>query len=127
MPLHTIIIVEIITHSQPARHDRVESIEGEWVRPADGLARYARREIELVPPTICALDRLSCHAEAEDALAAALALEVVEVLPKIIMSAEGVTILYPGDDDYMSGVAHPVEAGRMLNRLVLKDGLWVKP
>jgi hypothetical protein len=54
-------------------------------------------------------------------------LEVVEVLPKIVMNTQGVTILYPGDDDYAAGVAHPVEAGRMLNRLVLKDGLWVKP
>jgi 8-oxo-dGTP pyrophosphatase MutT (NUDIX family) len=112
---------------QLARHDRVESIDGEWLRPEVALARYARREIELVPPTICALDRLSLHRQADEVLEAALVLEVVEVLPKIVMTSEGVTILYPGDEDYTSGVAHPAEAARMLNRLVLRDGLWVKP
>jgi 8-oxo-dGTP pyrophosphatase MutT (NUDIX family) len=112
---------------QRALHDRVESIEGEWLTPRSALARYARREIELVPPTICSLDRLTLSDRVDDALEAARALEVVEVLPKIIMDEHGVTILYPGDEDYAAGVAHPVEAGRMLNRLVLKDGLWVKP
>jgi 8-oxo-dGTP pyrophosphatase MutT (NUDIX family) len=112
---------------QHARHDRVESIEGEWIRPEAGLARYARHEIELVPPTICALDWLALHGGADVALEAAVALEIVEVLPKIIMDGRGVTILYPGDDDYAAGVPQPAEAGRMLNRLVLKDGLWVKP
>ena len=112
---------------QEARHDRTESIEGEWVRPADGLERYGRRQIELVPPTICALDRLALHSCVAEALEAALTLEVVEVLPKIIMADSGVTILYPGDEDYEVGVAHPVEPGRILNRLALRDGIWSKP
>jgi 8-oxo-dGTP pyrophosphatase MutT (NUDIX family) len=112
---------------QEACHDLVESVGGEWLRPADALARYARREIELVPPTICSLDRLALHSDVRDALHAARSLDVVKVLPKIVLATDAVTILYPGDEDYEGGVARPVGPGRILNRLVLRDGLWAKP
>jgi len=112
---------------QAADHDRGESVEGEWLAPAQALDRYAHREIELVPPTICALDRLALHDSVDDALRAAQALDVVEVLPKICISDSGVTILYPGDEDYDEGVARPRGPGRLLNRLILRDGVWGKP
>jgi len=111
---------------QQARHDYVESTEGEWIRPSEALVRYARGEIEMVVPTICALDRLALHADVDDALWASRALDVVDVVPKIVAMAEHLAILYPGDPDYDApdGLAEP---GRMLNRRVLRDGLWVKP
>lgn len=113
---------------QDADHDRGESIEGAWLTPAEALARYARREIEMVPPTICSLDRLQLDETVDDALAAARALEVVEIRPKIAIEGENVTLLYPGDDDYETGVARTVEdPGRMLDRLVLREGIWVRP
>ncbi|RMD85028.1 MAG: NUDIX domain-containing protein [Candidatus Dadabacteria bacterium] len=112
---------------QHAEHDRGETIDGEWVRPADALARYARREIELVPPTICSLDRLRLHETVGEALEAARQLDVVEVIPRIVLVDGDVTILYPGDEDYTSESAGPAEAGKMLNRLILRDGLWVRP
>ncbi len=112
---------------QSARHDRHESIEGEWVQPRAALERYARREIELVPPTICSLDRLALHGSVEEVLEAARTLDVVTVIPRITLLDGTVTILYPGDADYDSGVARSAEGGKMLNRLVLRDGIWVRP
>jgi hypothetical protein len=112
---------------QSAEHDNVESTDGRWLSPADALARYGRRELELVPPTICTLDRLSLHSTAAEVLEAARVLDIVEVMPKIIMDGDAVTFLYPGDEDYEAGVAGPREPGRMLDRLVLRDGLWVRP
>lgn len=112
---------------QLARHDRHETIAGEWVRPRAALERYARREIELVPPTICSLDRLALHGSVEEVLEAARTLDVVTVIPRITLLDGTVTILYPGDDDYESGVARSAEGGKMLNRLVLRDGIWVRP
>ncbi len=112
---------------QSAEHDRHESIEGEWVRPRVALERYAKRQIELVPPTICSLDRLALHDSVEEVIEAARTLDVVDVIPRITLLDDTITILYPGDDDYESGVARPTESGKMLNRLVLRDGIWVRP
>ncbi len=112
---------------QLAAHDRGESVVGEWLSPAGALGRYARREIELVPPTICSLDGLAVYRSVAEALQAAAELEVEEVLPKISMEDGSVTILYPGDADYEAGRARSEDRGRMLKRLILRDGLWAKP
>ncbi len=116
-----------IPHCQSADHDRHETTEGEWLTPAAALKRYAARDIELVPPTICSLDRLAVDSSVEEALQAARELDVVEVLPKISINDGDVTILYSGDDDYQSGVARRASSGMLLNRLVLRDGLWERP
>ncbi len=112
---------------QSADHDRRESVEGGWIAPDEALRRYGAREIELVPPTIVSLDRLTLAASAAEAIEAATALEVEEILPKISMSDGKVAILYPGDPDYDGGEAHFEESGRVLKRLVLRDGLWEAP
>ncbi len=112
---------------QDARHDTVESTDGMWVAPCDALAAYARREIELVPPTIVTLDRLALHADTDEVLEAAANLEVIPVWPKISVADDDVTILYPGDDDYDQGVVGPREPGKVLNRLILRDGIWERP
>ena len=112
---------------QAAAHDRGESVAGEWLTPSAALAQYGRREIELVPPTICSLDGLTVYESVDEALQAAAELEVEEVLPKISMEDGRVTILYPGDVDYEAGRVRSEDRGRMLKRLILRDGLWVKP
>jgi 8-oxo-dGTP pyrophosphatase MutT (NUDIX family) len=111
---------------QSARHCEIESSAGEWVTPASAFARYRAREIELVPPTIACLERLSEFESVDSALAAYESGEVVCILPKILLGGDEVTILYPGDADYESGVAQP-PAGRTVNRLVIRDGLWHRP
>ncbi len=112
---------------QKADHDRVESVEGDWYEPRQALDLYLHRKIKLAPPTLCALDRVALHDTVAEALEAAVALDVGEVKPKISVGEDAVAILYPGDDDYDSGVAVNHSSGRILNRRVLRDGLWVKP
>jgi 8-oxo-dGTP pyrophosphatase MutT (NUDIX family) len=113
--------------AQEAEHVQGELTEGAWTRPGEGLDAYGRREIEMVPPTICSLDWLALYATVEEALEAALHLEIVTIRPKIAVEGESVTLLYPGDEDYDAGVARECEPGRMLNRLVLRHGIWVRP
>ena len=113
--------------AQEARYVQGELTEGAWVEPAEGLAAYGRREIEMLPPTICSLDWLALHRSVEEALHAAAELEIVAIRPKIAVDGDDVTLLYPGDDDYDTGVARECGPGRMLNRLVLREGLWVRP
>ncbi|MFN2427641.1 MAG: NUDIX hydrolase [Candidatus Binatia bacterium] len=110
---------------QCARHCEIESSAGEWITPALALARYRAREIELVPPTIASLERLCDFADTDAALAAFECAEIPCIFPKIFLGEE-VVILYPGDADYES--AEPRQpAGRHVNRLVMRDGLWHRP
>jgi 8-oxo-dGTP pyrophosphatase MutT (NUDIX family) len=113
--------------NQKARHDAGETTEGRWIAPAAALASYASREIQLLPPTIHCLDRLSRCASTAEALASATASDVVEIRPKVSIVGDDVTLLLPDDDDYESGVARPMAQRRNLHRLVLRDGLWIKP
>ncbi|HXC52483.1 MAG TPA: hypothetical protein VN634_16495 [Candidatus Limnocylindrales bacterium] len=110
---------------QSARHCEIESSAGEWITPGGALASYHAREIELVPPTIASLERLSEYASVDAALAAFAVADIPCILPKILLGEE-IVILYPGDSDYESGAAM-VPAGRPVNRLVMLDGLWQRP
>lgn len=110
---------------QSARHCDVESSAGEWITPGAALSRYRAREIELVPPTIASLESLAGFDRVDDALAAFGEREIPCIFPKILIG-EQVVILYPGDPDYESGEAG-APAGRTLNRLEFRDGLWHRP
>jgi len=112
---------------QHARHDEGETTEGRWITPANALAMYARREIQLLPPTIHSLDQLADCSDMAEAMAHAAASEINETRPKVSVIDDAVTLLLPDDEDYESGVATPARPGRTLHRLVLRDGLWVKP
>jgi len=111
---------------QSATHCAIESTAGEWLAPAEALSRYRARQIELVPPTIASLERLSAYATVETALAAFECCEIPTILPKILVGGDEISILYPGDDDYETGEVRP-PCGQTLNRLVLRDGLWSRP
>lgn len=110
---------------QSARHCEIESSAGEWITPGQAMARYRAREIELVPPTIASLERLAEFADVDSALAAFVKAEIPCIFPKIFLDGE-IVILYPGDADYESGEPKP-PAGRPVNRLVMRDGLWHRP
>ena len=56
---------------QEARHDGRETSSGEWLRPAEALARYRRGEAQLVPPTFVLLSELARHPDAASAHSAA--------------------------------------------------------
>ena len=110
---------------QSARHCDIESSAGEWMTAREVFARYRAREIELVPPTIASLERLSVFDSVDAALAAYSGAEIPCIQPKIFVGDE-IVILYPGDSDYESGTPATPD-GRPVNRLVMQDGLWERP
>ena len=110
---------------QSARHCEIESSAGEWMTAREVFGRYRAREIELVPPTIASLERLSGFDSVDAALAAYTRAEIPCIHPKIHVGDE-IVILYPGDCDYESGTPAAPD-GRPVNRLVMQDGLWNRP
>lgn len=111
---------------------RAEQIHGEltaevWLRPRAALEAFASGEIQMVPPTICSLDWLDLHPTVDSAMTAAAQLQVVTVQPRIAVRDGDLTLLYDDDEGYEGHWARQVESGRMLERLVLCDGTWVRP
>jgi 8-oxo-dGTP pyrophosphatase MutT (NUDIX family) len=106
---------------QEARHDGRETSAGEWLAPAEALARYRKGEAQLVPPTFMLLSELSRFRDVAAALAAAEARSVTTILPRVYSDAGGVAFLYPGDVAYDGG--DPEQPGPR-RRLLTRGGLF---
>jgi len=97
---------------QTPAHDEGETIDAQWVRPADALARHRDGEIELIFPTIRSLQAIGRFATAGELLAAAAAMGRIPVVePRIVVDGNGVRILLPGDAGF-DGVETPADAER---------------
>ncbi|MCB9530713.1 MAG: NUDIX hydrolase [Myxococcales bacterium] len=83
---------------QAAAADRAELVEGEWMRPAQALARNADGTLMLAPPTLCTLEDLAAvGASVASVLAWAEAEQPVPILPQL-HDVDGVpTLVLPGD------------------------------
>ena len=91
-------------HSPPVI-DGSEIVDAAWMNPAAALERGRAGEIELVFPTIKHLEALLPFTNAEEAMAAARALEVVPVMPNIAPdpdSPQGWKMMMPGDEGYVA-------------------------
>lgn len=115
---------------QTACHDAVETTAHLWARPVELLARGARGELKLPPPTLRTLEELSPQPTVEAALAWAQARPVVAILPKLVTLDDKVTIVLPWDPDYdrLPGEGLAVEPThplwRTASRLCLHQGRW---
>ncbi|MGH9097760.1 MAG: NUDIX hydrolase [Acidimicrobiales bacterium] len=97
---------------QVARHDDGETIASIWVRPTDALARYQAGEIELVPPTVDSLQRISRFQTTNDAMNwAEKVTEVTTMLPIVLFEDGQVLILRPGDEGYEQAAEAKMAAG----------------
>ena len=86
-------------------HDAAETIADIWVRPVDALAMYARKEIELIFPTIKTLQAIVRFSSAGELLDAAARMGAVpSVLPRVVVDGRGLRILLPGDPGYDEAV-----------------------
>lgn len=91
--------------AQEPLHDDYETIASLWVRPADALARWERREMQMFPPTVASLRQLAQYGSADDAIDAAREAGVPPVLlPRVVLDDAGrfVDIVLPDDDRYES-------------------------
>ena len=99
-------------------HDDREVIANLWIRPSDALARYRAGEFDLVFPTMRSLMALERFESADDALAAAAAVnDVPAILPRIVEDASGYRILLPGDDGYDDAISVALPQGIPMNKL----------
>ena len=89
--------------SQEPLHDDAETIASIWVRPADALARWQARELQMFPPTVASLRMLAEHSTVAEAMRAAASVGVPPRLePRLIVTPEGrfAGIRLPGEEGF---------------------------
>jgi len=107
----TRFFVAALPPGQTPVHDDREAVDSEWSRPQDALARFAARELAMLPPTVGMLRILAGFSHAADAVAAAAAHEDEADRPARI-TGDGVTwrVMLPGDADYETAPAQDMRA-----------------
>lgn len=92
-------------------HDDREAVHSEWRRPSEALARFAERELVMLPPTVGMLRILAGFSHAGDAVAAAAAHEDGPDVPARL-TADGASwrVLLRGDADYETAPAQELRA-----------------
>lgn len=105
---------------QDATHDDAETTQGEWMTPAEAIARCRRGEIALPPPTWTTLRTLERFATVAEALAWARTRVVPRVQPGLVERNGATLVLLPGDP------AYPPVAGfdAVERRFILEAGRW---
>jgi 8-oxo-dGTP pyrophosphatase MutT (NUDIX family) len=89
---------------QTPLHDEGETVAAEWVTPADALSRHRAGEIRIVLPTIRNLRIIEAASSVDELLARSGELSARPmVMPRMVMEAEGPTLLAPGDEGYVGG------------------------
>ena len=84
---------------QALAHDGHEAVDSVWIAPAEALAEHGKR-FKLLFPTHRNLWKLSAHADAQSALAAARATRVVTVVPEKAMVDGGPGLKIPAEAGY---------------------------
>ncbi|GAA1669091.1 NUDIX hydrolase [Microbacterium lacus] len=96
----------------------------EWTRPADVLARHARGELTLYPPTFVTLDDLAGHADVQAILETARISGLKRYATVAREGAGGPMLLWQGDADYEDDRSSAVGAASR-HRLDLSRLPWV--
>jgi 8-oxo-dGTP pyrophosphatase MutT (NUDIX family) len=108
----TRFFVAAMPPGQTPVHDDREAVDSAWERPSDALARFARGELALLPPTVGMLRVLAAFRRAGDAVAAAAAHEDGPDAPARLTgdSVRSWRVLLPGDADYDSAPPQELRA-----------------
>jgi len=80
-----------------ARHCGQETVDSEWIRPADAVAKSDAGAMFLAPPTYITLREIASYATTAEVLAAAPARRTPCVMPILGKTPDGVVTLFPGD------------------------------
>jgi 8-oxo-dGTP pyrophosphatase MutT (NUDIX family) len=106
--------------NQDAAHDDGETTHGEWMRPADAIARCLRDEIALPPPTWTTLRQLEEFATVDAAMAWAKTRDVPRVEPGFIEQGDSRIVILPEEATRPTAP----RSGRSETRFVLQGGRW---
>jgi 8-oxo-dGTP pyrophosphatase MutT (NUDIX family) len=107
--------------NQEAAHDEGETTHGEWLRPADAIARCRRDEIALPPPTWTTLRELEVFGTVEDVMVWARTRHVPRVQPGFIQEGSKRIVLLPGDP----GIEKVAGFEARETRFLLENGRWI--
>ena len=110
-------LARAVTRHEAATHDGSETVASAWLTPAEALARVARREIVLAPPTWRTLETLRHARSVDEALACApAAIEAVE--PTVVLERDNPCVVLP--------VATTVDgASPPATKFLYDEGSWV--
>jgi 8-oxo-dGTP pyrophosphatase MutT (NUDIX family) len=75
--------------------DDAEMTDAMWLPAAEGVARFTRGEVKMLPPTVHTLRRIAAYRTADEALAALRDAPVPPILPAMRRHPEGVAIELP--------------------------------
>src|SRR5262249_51362186 len=117
----TRFFVALLPDHQDPVHDEHETIDSEWIDPADALARCRRDDIMLPPPTWTTLQMLAEFTTVDEVMRWARQRRVVRVEPGFL-KVDGRTLLtLPGDplQSAIDGFETPGET-----RFELDNGRW---
>lgn len=106
---------------QTGRHDDYETTASFWARPADILARNAKNEVTLLPPTNRSLTLLADCADTKAAIALSAAANLSPICPRIVPAGDSVAIVLPGDPEH--DVREPRVPGH--SRFVKRGDQWL--
>ncbi len=86
---------------QVALHDDRETVANTWIRPQEALDSHERGEFEIIFPTIKNLAAIARFDDADELVtAAATAITVPTMVPRVVGEGEQMRILLPGDPGY---------------------------
>jgi 8-oxo-dGTP pyrophosphatase MutT (NUDIX family) len=109
------------SESDRARHDGVETTEGQWFEPGRALELEHGREMFLAPPTLRTLQELAEVSTVDEAIALGARRPLPLVRPSVAQLDGGIVLTLPGDP------LHP-EQRRALpgpTRLRWDEGRWI--
>jgi hypothetical protein len=110
-----------VTRGFEGSHDQGETTALEWLRPAEAVARCARGEILLPPPTWTTLKRLARFASMDEAWHWAGATPIVRIEPGFSREGGVTRLMLPGDPTYpLPEGLEPLED----TRFELAAGAW---
>ncbi|MFD5316799.1 NUDIX domain-containing protein [Streptomyces sp. NPDC127098] len=108
----TWFFVAALPPGQRARNASTEADHTGWLSPALAIARYERRELLMMPPTVATLRRLLPHRTVDAALAAAAAGgEPEPVLARASLVGDEVVLSWPGYEEFEKRLPREPEAG----------------
>ena len=87
-------------HDHLAVHDGHESVDSVWTTPQDAIGAAERGERQIIFPTLLNIQKLARSGTPEDAITAARASTVVEVLPWTDRREDGDYLCIPPEADY---------------------------
>lgn len=106
--------------AQEAVHDRIEVVDGAWLRPTEALERWERGEIGLPPPTLRTIEQLTSFDTIDAAIASVEGAVPPIVQPELTQLDDTIALTLPGDPE------HSIRERRIAGptRFVLIDGVF---